>query len=122
VSATAGDAPPWVVTIAANGEVRSFPVESWEKLAPGIVAGALWGGPEGGLAERFTVRPTSHRDAELSIALKGAGVDIPLPVELIAHYHSPSGGTTPMPELYALSDDEGFVVTMLLSAPTGLYV
>lgn len=114
------DDPPWNINITALGETRSFPVETWEEIAPGLWEGYLWT-TNGERGQKFTVRPTLPRDAESAISLQGTNIRIPMPVELLSYIHSSDGGFT-MPELYALTDDDGFVATMLLSAPTGLYV
>lgn len=117
---SAPDSPPWVMTVTGLGETRSWPVEVFDEIVPGEWEGLLWT-DEDDTHVSFRVRETLPRDAEVAISLQGSGLEIPMPLELIEHIHSSDGNFT-MPQLFALTDDEGFVATMLLSAPTGLYV
>jgi hypothetical protein len=114
------NAPPWVLVVKALGEERSWPVEIFDEISPGQWEGLLWN-EEGEHHVPFRVRQTLPRDAEVAMSMQGSGLQIPMPIELIDHIHSSSGDFT-MPQLFALTDDDGFVATMLLSAPTGLYV
>lgn len=111
--------PPWVLVVKAMGDERSFPVRSWTEVVDGIWAGELWT-DDGSVGPSFDVRPTIPQDAVRAVSLSGF-VRVPLPLDLIAYYHRPDG-TFDEYQMHALTDEEGFVVTLLLSAPTGLYV
>jgi hypothetical protein len=111
--------PPWVLAIKGMGDERTFPVRTWIEVVDGIWAGELWT-DDGSVGPSFDVRPTIPQDAVHAVSLSGF-VRVPLPLDLIAYYHG-SDGTFGDYRMQALADDEGFVVTMLLSAPTGLYV
>lgn len=114
------ESPPWVVIISARGEQRSFPVASWEQLSPEIVKGEFWSLEPSSDPDTFTIRPTAPRDAESSISLLDTGLNYPLPVDVISYLLGPEGSK--MPQLYALSDDDGFVVTLMLSSAPGIYL
>lgn len=128
VSLTATDAvsdgesvPIWNLEIDALGEIRTLPLASIEEVAEGEWEGQLWmGGPREG--NKIYVRSTVPRDAETATLLVSTDSRYPMPVELLANLHSSPNGVLTMPELFALSDDDGFVGSLLLSAPTGLYV
>lgn len=116
----APNSPPWVMISKALYEERSWPVEIFDEITPGEWEGLIWN-ETGENHVSFRVRATLPRDAEVAMSMQGSGLQIPLPVELLAYIHR-TDGSFPMPELYACTDDDGFVATMLLSAPTGLYV
>lgn len=112
--------PPWVLLIKAMGDERCFPVRSWIEVVDGIWAGELWT-DDGSVGPSFDVRPTIPQDARRAVSFMGFDQRIPLPLEVIAYYQR-SDGTFGDYRMQALADDEGFVITMLLAAPTGLYV
>lgn len=111
--------PPWVLLVKGMGDERSFPVRSWIEVVDGIWAGELWT-DDGSVGPSFDVRPTMPTDAAVAVSFTGLP-RMPLPLDVISYYHR-SDGTFSEYRLHALTDDEGFVVTLLLSAPTGLYV
>lgn len=112
--------PPWVLVVKGMGDERTFPVRSWIEVVDGIWAGELWT-DDGSVGPSFDVRPTIPQDAQRAISLMGFDQRIPLPLEVIAYYHR-SDGTFGDYRMRALADGDGFAVTMLLAAPTGLYV
>lgn len=112
--------PLWVLEVSSAGDTRSFPITSITEVSPQEWEGESWVSGRSGI--RFRVRPTLPRDAESSLLLSQTDSRYPMPVELLASLHSPSDGVLTMPQLYALSDDDGFVGSLLLSASTGLYV
>jgi len=112
--------PPWMLRITARGDRRTFPVASWEQVSPEIIRGEFWSQEPSSDPDTFTIRPTTPRDAERAISLFGSGINYPLPVDVIAYLHSPEGSK--MPQLFALSDDDGFVVTLMLSSAPGIYL
>lgn len=119
IERVSGTEPAWVLVVKGMGDERSFPVRSWIEVVEGIWAGELWT-DDGTVGPSFDVRPTIPQDAKRAVSLCGF-LRIPLPLELIAYYHG-SDGTFGGYQLHALADDDGFVATMMLSAPTGLYV
>lgn len=106
--------PPATLVLEAMGEQRIWPLES-----DPVDAGGEWTGQLLDSEVTFHTRGTLPRDAESSVTMEGFP-RIPMPVDLLAYIHSTGDHT--MPDLFALTDDDGFVATMMLSAPTGLYV
>ncbi len=66
---------------------------------------------------RLTVQPTTEYDVIGSISVTSG---IPLPLDVIEDHVSENPASEPL-ELQALADDNGFVYTLVLVAPTGMY-
>lgn len=118
-NAAGPESPPKVLVLQGMNDERSWPVEELEQVSHEEWKGLLWN-ETGEDYVPFHIRATLPRDAEASVTMEGFPLNIPLPVELIGHIHA--SGDFAMPELFAMTDDDGFVATMMLSAPTGLYV
>lgn len=65
-----------------------------------------------------TVRNTIPDDALTAISMGGCP-KIPMPVAVLAYMHLVEFN---VPHLYALSEDDGFVATMMLSTDSGIYI
>lgn len=105
--------------VSSMGEERVWLTASLEALSTGEWVGTLASDGDSEPPTSFLVRATLPRDAEALVPLEPFP-SIPMPVDLIGYILNNPGAT--MPELYALADDDGFVVTLMLSAPTGLYL
>jgi len=112
-----GEYAPIDLELTARGETRWFPCASIEQIAPSMWQGHL--STYDGDGPSFIVRPTVEDDAAASITMAG-GLGIPLPLAAIAA--SLESEVSQMPTLWAMSDDDGFVVTMMLNTENGLYV
>ena len=113
------NSPPMTLLLQGMNSERSWPIESVDQISYEEWSGVGYT-DDGSTPWTFQVRGTTPRDAESSITLQGFGLPIPLPVELIGALVSDEQNAAP--ELFALTEDDGFVGTLLLSAPTGLYV
>lgn len=119
ISWEAESEPPFVLSNFAMGETKWFPCDSIEEDAPQHWSGRLWTeGAEQG--HEFIVRPTLESDSVNALTMSGMP-DIPMPLAVIGGIHE-SNGVFTMPTLWAMSDDDGFVVTMMLNTEQGLYV
>lgn len=105
--------PPQVLLFTAREEQRLLPLEQLE-----VVTHEMWKGVSGSLM--VTVRPTQESDAVSSETMGGAP-RIPMPIPTIRYFHKFAEGVN-VPKLFALSEDDGFVATMMLSADDGIYV
>jgi hypothetical protein len=105
---------PIVLTNFAMGEDRYMTLSQLDTSVQGMWRGVSW-------PSEYTVvvRPTQEADA-VNAESMSAGPHIPLPLDVIAAIHSPEGSL--MPTLWAMSEDDGFVATMMLNSDTGLYV
>lgn len=119
VSWEAESDPPIILTNHAFGDEKWFPLESLEEDAPQHWSGVLWSqGAEPGHA--ITVRPTLESDAVNALTMSGFP-SVPMPLAVISGLHA-SNGVFTMPTLWAMSDDDGFVATMMLNTDQGLFV
>lgn len=110
---------PVVINNLALGEIRWFPCDALEEDAPLHWSGTLWTeGPATG--PKITVRPTLESDAISAVSMSGMP-SVPMPLAVLAAIHA-SDGVFNMPTLWAMSDDDGFVATMMLNTDQGLYV
>lgn len=109
---------PVLLTNEAMGDEKWFPFASLEEVAPNLWEGRLW--TEQGEGLRATIRPTVETDAITSVTMAGMP-RVPMPLDAIASIHASSTGVV-MPTLWAMSDDEGFVVTLMLNTDAGLYI
>lgn len=105
---------PIILTNTALGEER------YVELSELVTSGPIWYGKTWEQNFPVTVRPTTENDAVSAISMSG-GPRIPLPVPVLAAIHQ-SNGEFNMPTLWSMSDDDGFVVTMMLATDVGLYV
>ena len=113
IGANEGVNAPLLLTIAAMGEEKYVTLEELDTSIEGT-----WTGFTYPSRYRVTVELAQDSDAVDSITTGPAG--IPLPLEFLVALHSNEGAV--MPDLYAMSEDDGFVATMMLNADTGLYV
>jgi hypothetical protein len=107
--------PTYVLTARALGEERYFPLGFLEETVPGQWEGILWD-----TDLRVLVRPTVESDAVTSVTMHGMP-RVPMPIPVISSIHASSGEFL-MPQLFAMSEDDGFVATMMLNTDAGLYV
>lgn len=117
---------PYILISDGFDESRSWPISSYEEVTYGEWDAVMWLDPPlppelGGNLPVLRIRAARPRDAE-GAATFARFIRVPMPVEVIRFLTSAPEGSYQMPQLYALTDDDGFVVTMLFSAPTGLYV
>jgi len=107
-------AAPFILIVSAMGEDKWFTLSEIDTSMQGTWLAQAW-------PDRFpvTVRLTDESDAVDAVTMSG-GLAIPLPMELLVALHSNEGAT--VPNLYAMSEDDGFVATMMLNSDTGLYV
>lgn len=111
---SAGEYAPYDLHLQyPDGQDVWFPLSELAEVAPGMWTGRVASSESVGPA--ITIRPTVEADA--------VGVfepSIPLPLAVISELLS--GGALTMPKLWAMSDDDGFVATMMLDSGAGLYV
>lgn len=103
--------PPWTMHVTANQEERYFPLNSIEQPASNYWTGLSYPGNVG-----VIIRPTVETDVVNSIT---AQATMPLPLEVIESLLEP---VHVPPTLYAVSEDDGFVATMVLSSDVGMYM
>ena len=101
----------WIIRGIANGEDRQIPVDSIDQVATNYwIANAHEGDVQ------LLIRPTVETDVLNSITVQAS---YPLPVDVIQGLLEP---VHMPPKLYAVSEDDGFVATMMLSSDTGMYM
>jgi hypothetical protein len=113
-----GDGHPYVITNTAYGHEIFFPCVELEEPVPNE-----WRGVFPTDLERptsFYVRPTVESDAVQADTM-AEFIRVPMPISVISYFLE-SNGEFVMPTLYALSDDDGFVITMMLDSEAGLYI
>lgn len=66
----------------------------------------------------ITVRATQQDDAMLAFSMAGLP-RIPMPIPVLDYMHTVE---FTVPHLYALSEDDGFVATMMLDSDSGIYI
>lgn len=115
----AGDGVPYVATLYAMSDARWFPMTQLDEVAPLMWQGRL-ATMDGDDGDRFIIRPTVEADAVSSITMSGMP-SVPMPLDVISSIHA-SNGEFQMPTLWAMSDDEGFVATLMLNSDAGLFV
>ena len=105
---------PLILVVQAMNEEKWFTLSEIDTSIQGTWLCTAW-------PDEFpvTVRLTQESDAVSAVSMSG-GLAIPLPLELLVALHSNEGAT--VPNLYAMSEDDGFVATMMLNSDTGLYV
>lgn len=107
---------PFLLTIRFGHEARE------QRLGSLDTSGAIWTGtlyrPDLNREIPVTVRPTIEDDALVAYSMSACPA-IPLPVPVLDYMHTVE---FTVPNLYAMSDDDGFVVTMMLNSDAGLYV
>lgn len=111
---SAGIAAPGLLTIRALGDERYMSLEEFD------TSGAQWAGTTSPSGYPITVRSTIEEDGIRAMSLAG-GPRVPLPIPVLEAIHQ-SEGTFTMPTTWAMSEDDGFVVTLMLSTDQGLYV
>lgn len=105
--------PPAGIVAVANGYEKVVGLEFLDTSDPN-----LWEGFGG--AQTVKVRPAMEDDAVFSpLGVGVPQVPLPLPVQESLLYAT-EGVTAPV--LYAMSDDQGFVVTLMLSTDVGIYL
>ena len=113
---------PHTLVIKAMSEERIFPIESVTELSHNEWEMVGWQDEPDFPPVRYRVRPTLPSDSEGAISTEMFPIRSSLPVEYLAYAHSNNEGSFDMPSLFALTDEEGYVSTLMLSAPTGLYL
>ncbi len=113
----AGGFSPYSLSLYGMSDLKLFPLSELDEVAPKmwrgrVVAGVL-DSPE------ITVRPTVEADAISAITTAGYP-RVPMPLTVLSSLLESDVST--MPTLWAMSDDDGFVVTMMLNSDAGLYV
>jgi hypothetical protein len=111
---------PFLLTIrfGAGSERREIALDTLDTSKP------VWTGTrhvdEGDTSPPLsvTVRPTRESDAMVAYSMSAAP-SIPLPVPVLDYMHNVE---FTLPTLYAMSEDDGFVATMMLNSDEGLYV
>lgn len=109
----AGFAAPYTLEIRVNGEVKHIGLSELKREVPGEVGAVSWPNEYD-----VQIRQSMPSDAVAAVTIAST---IPLPLEVISTMVSASEGTPVDTTLHALAHDDGFVGTMLLVAPTGLY-
>lgn len=112
------DTVPVSVLLYGLGDSHWFPLESLDEIAP-----SLWQGTtvaEGGSGPTVTIRPAVEDDVTAAVTTAGFP-RVSMPLAVISSIFD-SDGEFAMPTLWAMSDDEGFVVTMMLNTDAGLFV
>jgi hypothetical protein len=105
-------AAPIVLESSIRGGMKGVEISTLDRSTPGYWTGTSW--PN----ERpVVVRPTTEEDAVGALTLRSP---MPLPLGVIAYQLSREYAQ--MPKLYALMDDENFVITMMLDSEAGLYL
>ena len=110
---TTGGTPPHNLLLESGGDIKLVGLETIDTSQPMQWTGV--GGPQ-----QVTVRPTVEEDAVASPPIIGAPA-IPMPLPVLEQILYASEGVM-VPVLYAMSEDDGFVVTLMLSTDQGLYV
>lgn len=115
VECVAGDPgnSPWALECyyGSTGEYRKFAVTEVDQTSPNY-----WIAKSAPGEVHITVRLTDESDVLNSITVQAS---IPLPPDVISALMEPNFN---MPTLYAMSEDDGFVATMMLSSDTGMYM
>ena len=109
-----GGETPLVLVIRAMGGERIMPIREIDTSGP------IWYGETFPSRYPVTVRPTIEDDA-LSAMSMGGGPGVPLPLPVLEAIHR-SEGIFNMPQMWAMTEDDGFVATLMLSTDVGLYV
>lgn len=110
-----GRSAPVVLIIEAMDDAKVVELTDLDTSVPGNWTGRTW--PD---EQPVVVRPTLESDAIISTTMSGMP-SVPMPLDVIGSIHA-SNGVFTMPTLWAMTDDDGFVVTMMLNSDTGLYV
>lgn len=113
------DGPFDHVVVRARSDEKWIPCTELTDPGDRTWTGRVWS--DDGPGPVFVVRPTIEADAATSITMRWI-LEIPLPIEVITYLHADNGGMFDMPHLYAMCDDDGWVVTMMLVAHPGIYV
>ncbi len=111
------DGPSGWLDVFAMGEVRI--AAHLSKMATASTPG-LWRGETYDRHLPVVVRPTREEDAVNAISLFGE-LGIPLPIPVIAAIHS-MDRAIPRPTLWALSQNDGVVTTMMIRSEAGRYL
>lgn len=106
---------PAALVIKALGEEKLIAVAQPDVSVPDLWTGETWPG-----SVEFLVRPTIEDDAISAVSMASVPA-IPMPLDVIEGIIR-SEGIFSMPTLYAMSEDDGFVATMMLDSDQGLYV
>lgn len=112
-----GDYCPIDLELHGKNETRWFPLTELEEVAPDMWSGRIQTDTPDG--PRVMIRPTVETDA-MSAITTFAFPHIPIPLDVLSEYLNHDGAF--MPTLWAMSDDDGFVVTLMLNSDAGLYV
>lgn len=114
----AGDFVPYDVLLRGMGELKWFPLSELNESAPGMWTGRASSSdsPDG---PGVTIRPTVETDAVAAVTTAG-GPRVPMPLAVLSDLLESDGSQ--MPKLWAMSDNDGFVTTMMLDSGAGLYV
>lgn len=107
-----GQSPYTLFADTAEGvQGRVFGLASIDQVAPNY-----WEAKSHPGEVAMTIKPTTEYDVVNSIT---ASSDLPLPLDVIASILEP---VHMEPVLYAMSEDDGFVATMMLSSDAGMYM
>lgn len=112
-----GAESPAVLVCRAMIDEKYFPITVPETPTDFLWQGTIYDSGVPGIP--YVVRPTTESDAIGSVPFTGFPA-IPYPIPVMEYILSPEGFH--VPNLYALSEDDGFVATMLLNSDAGLYV
>ena len=111
-----GAESPYTIALWARGELRELPFATITNERPGYLVADAW--PDPGQVQIREALPSDAVDSP------NIGRGIPLPLEVISTmvaspttYWSQNVDVT----MHAATDDDGFVSTMLLIAPSGMY-
>jgi hypothetical protein len=107
-----GLAAPVVLVSTIRGGEKGIELSTLDTSTPGYWEGHSWPNEYA-----VTVRPTTEEDA---IATPTLSSTMPLPLGVIAFQLSREEALSP--KLYALLDEENFVITMMLDSEAGLYL
>lgn len=105
--------PPVALVMVDGDYDRLLPLLTLDE-----VTRTLWEGE--GTTCSVVVRPSVESDGVIASVAPGAP-SIPMPVPVMRYYAALSEGFT-VPKLYALSEDDGFVATMMLDSEPGIYI
>jgi hypothetical protein len=108
---TMGSASPLVARFQIDDFEKHVALTSIDQSAPGYWTGVSWPNER-----NVVIRSTVESDAVLAHNIHST---MPLPLAVMSYL---VGGMAPPPKLFALSDDDGFVVTMMLDSEAGLYL
>lgn len=111
---TVGINAPALLTITGMADQKAF------AISPPETSVGSWRGTLIGSDYPFVVRSTMESDTVNAIPFSGMP-SVPMPLAVIKDIIDSEGIFT-VPTLYALSEDDGFVATMLLNSDAGLYV